>query len=581
MIAHLRGTVAGVAPDGAVIEVGGVGMRVQCTPGTLATLKPGEPAQVATSLVVREDSLTLYGFVSDDERNVFELLQTASGVGPRLALAMLAVHAPDALRRAVSTEDLGALTMVPGIGRKGAQRIVLEMKDRLGPPGESGDGLPFRAVQRTPVMAGPGAVRPGEPGLAGQGRRPGHRGARGRGRDRRLRRRRGGCGHGAAGRPAQAEQAVAMMTEDEALRRAEEAELAARRARPEDGDGHEGGAGMVSPLADADERVIESALRPKRLTEFTGQARVREQLSLILQSALRRGRPPDHVLLAGPPGLGKTTIAMIVAAELGAPLRITSGPAIERSGDLAAVLSTLSEGEVVFIDEIHRLARPAEEMLYLAMEDFRVDVVIGKGPGATAIPLEIAPFTLVGATTRAGLLPAPLRDRFGFTAHLDFYQPDELEIIIRRSAGLLGVTLTDEGAAELSTRSRGTPRIANRLLRRVRDYAEVRADGVVTVEIARTALELYEVDEQGLDRLDRGVLEAVVRRFGGGPVGLSTLAVALGEEAETVEVVAEPFLVRRGLLARTPRGRVATAAGWAHLGLEPPPSLAELPTLFD
>ena len=366
---------------------------------------------------------------------------------------------------------------------------------------------------------------------------------------------------------------------DEALRGAEEAELAARRehqGRREDLDTE-----LVSPLAEADERVIESALRPKRLTEFTGQVRVREQLSLILQSALRRGRPPDHVLLAGPPGLGKTTIANIVAAELGAPLRITSGPAIERSGDLAAVLSSLSEGEVIFIDEIHRLARPAEEMLYLAMEDFRVDVVIGKGPGATAIPLEIAPFTLVGATTRAGLLPAPLRDRFGFTAHLDFYQPGELEIIIRRSAGLLGVTLTDEAAVELSTRSRGTPRIANRLLRRVRDYAEVRADGVVTGDIARTALELYEVDSHGLDRLDRGVLDAVVRRFGGGPVGLSTLAVALGEEAETVEVVAEPFLVRCGLLARTPRGRVATAAGWSHLGLEPPPSLAELPTLFD
>ena len=315
------------------------------------------------------------------------------------------------------------------------------------------------------------------------------------------------------------------MTGDETLRRAEEAELAARRGHTAGQRGDE----IVSPLADADERVIESALRPKRLTEFTGQARVREQLSLILTSALRRGRPPDHVLLAGPPGLGKTTIAMIVAAELGAPLRITSGPAIERSGDLAAVLSTLSEGEVIFIDEIHRLARPAEEMLYLAMEDFRVDVVIGKGPGATAIPLDIAPFTLVGATTRAGLLPAPLRDRFGFTAHLDFYQPDELEIIIRRSAGLLGVTLTDEGGAELSTRSRGTPRIANRLLRRVRDYAEVRADGVVTAEIARTALELYEVDEHGLDRLDRGVLDALIRRFGGGPVGLSTLAVALGE----------------------------------------------------
>src|SRR5579859_7414788 len=362
------------------------------------------------------------------------------------------------------------------------------------------------------------------------------------------------------------------MTEDrDALAKAEDAELAVRRQRMDrNADGAGGTGGVVSALAGADERDIEGALRPKRLAEFTGQARVREQLSLILQSALRRGRPPDHVLLAGPPGLGKTTIAMIVAAELGAPMRMTSGPAIERSGDLVATLSTLSEGEVVFIDEIHRLPRPAEEMLYLAMEDFRVDVVIGKGPGATALPLEIAPFTLVGATTRAGLLPAPLRDRFGFTAHLDFYAPDELEHIIRRSAGLLGVTLTDEAATELSTRSRGTPRIANRLLRRVRDYAEVRADGVVTREIACTALELYEVDGHGLDRLDRGVLEALVRRFGGGPVGLSTLAVALGEEAETVEVVAEPFLVRCGLLARTPRGRVATPAAWEHLGLTPP-----------
>ena len=582
MIAHLHGTVAAVAPDGAVIQVGGVGMRVQCTPGTLATLTPGEHAQVATSLVVREDSLTLYGFGSDDERNVFELLQTASGVGPRLALAMLAVHTPDALRRAVATEDLGALTMVPGIGKKGAERIVLELRDRLGPPGESGvaGGLPGarpqRAAQwRDQVQSGlvnlGWAARDADQAIAAL-EEDGTIGAA-NGEDRGRRR-------GPAGRAAQAQHAMTMNGDGEmggdSLARAEDAELAARRGRMD----RETDA-MVSALADADERVIESALRPKRLTEFTGQARVREQLSLILQSALRRGRPPDHVLLAGPPGLGKTTIAMIVAAELGAPMRITSGPAIERSGDLAAILSTLSEGEVVFIDEIHRLARPAEEMLYLAMEDFRVDVVIGKGPGATAIPLEIAPFTLVGATTRAGLLPAPLRDRFGFTAHLDFYAPDELEHIIRRSAGLLGVTLTDEGATELSTRSRGTPRIANRLLRRVRDYAEVRADGVVTLDVARTALELYEVDSHGLDRLDRGVLEAVVRRFGGGPVGLSTLAVALGEEAETVEVVAEPFLVRCGLLARTPRGRVATAAGWAHLGLTPPPSLAELPSLFD
>jgi Holliday junction DNA helicase RuvB len=327
---------------------------------------------------------------------------------------------------------------------------------------------------------------------------------------------------------------------------------------------------VVSAIADADDRVVEGALRPKRLSEVIGQDRVREQLSLVLEGALRRGRAPDHVLLSGPPGLGKTTLAMIIAAELGAPLRITSGPAIERAGDLAAILSTLAEGEVVFIDEIHRVARPAEEMLYLAMEDFRVDVVIGKGPGATAIPLDIAQFTLVGATTRAGLLPAALRDRFGFTAHLDFYEPAELGIIVRRSAGLLGVALRDDGAEEIASRSRGTPRIANRLLRRVRDFAEVRGDGVVTRDTARAALEVYEVDESGLDRLDTAVLTALVRRFGGGPVGLATLAVAVGEEAETVEVVAEPFLVRAGLIARTPRGRVATPTAWQHLGLAMP-----------
>ena len=348
----------------------------------------------------------------------------------------------------------------------------------------------------------------------------------------------------------------------------------------------ERGATVDAGLADADERAIESALRPKRLNEFIGQARVREQLSLVLAGALRRGKAPDHVLLSGPPGLGKTTMAMIIAAELGTPLRITSGPAIERAGDLAAVLSTLGDREVVFIDEIHRLARPAEEMLYLAMEDFRVDVVVGKGPGATAIPLEISPFTLVGATTRAGLLPAPLRDRFGFTAHLDFYEAAELEVIIRRSASLLGVSLTDDGGAEIAGRARGTPRIANRLLRRVRDYAEVKHDGVVTLEIAHAALELYEVDAQGLDRLDRAVLRALVTRFGGGPVGLSSLAVAVGEEAETVEVVAEPFLVREGLIARTPRGRVATPLAWEHLGLTPPDPAAAAGlsgpgTLFD
>jgi len=341
----------------------------------------------------------------------------------------------------------------------------------------------------------------------------------------------------------------------------------------------------LSALPQTGEREVETTLRPRKLDEFVGQPRVREQLELVLESARRRGVPPDHVLLSGPPGLGKTSMAMIVAAELNAAIRITSGPALERAGDLAAMLSNLAPGDVLFIDEIHRIARPAEEMLYLAMEDFRVDVVVGKGPGATSIPLEIAPFTLVGATTRSGSLTGPLRDRFGFTGQMEFYSDAELELVARRAATILDIDIDRDGCAEIARRSRGTPRIANRLLRRVRDYAEVRADGKVTRKIARAALEVYDVDELGLDRLDRAVLTALVRSFGGGPVGVSTLAVAVGEEPTTVEEVCEPYLVRAGMLARTPRGRVATAAAWEHLGLPAPAGATRGdqggPTLFD
>ncbi|OYD69836.1 Holliday junction branch migration DNA helicase RuvB [Rhodococcus sp. OK302] len=330
----------------------------------------------------------------------------------------------------------------------------------------------------------------------------------------------------------------------------------------------------VSAELVAGDGEVEASLRPKSLDDFIGQPRVREQLQLVLTGAKMRGGTPDHILMSGPPGLGKTSMAMIIAGELGSSLRLTSGPALERAGDLAAMLSNLVEGDVLFIDEIHRIARPAEEMLYLAMEDFRVDVVVGKGPGATSIPLEVAPFTLVGATTRSGALTGPLRDRFGFTAHMDFYDPNELHQILMRSAGILGVNLELDASAEIARRSRGTPRIANRLLRRVRDFAEVRADGIVTMEVARAALAVYDVDQLGLDRLDRSVLSALVRSFGGGPVGVSTLAVAVGEEPSTVEEVCEPFLVRAGMIARTPRGRVATAAAWTQLGMTPPPDAA-------
>ncbi|GAA3305986.1 MULTISPECIES: Holliday junction branch migration DNA helicase RuvB [Glutamicibacter] len=328
--------------------------------------------------------------------------------------------------------------------------------------------------------------------------------------------------------------------------------------------------GLTNAGSEPEERVIEAALRPRNLDDFVGQSRVRQQLSLVLEAAKIRERTADHVLLSGPPGLGKTTLSMIIAAEMNAPLRISSGPAIQHAGDLAAILSSLTEGEVLFLDEIHRMSRPAEEMLYMAMEDFRVDIVVGKGAGATAIPLELPPFTLVGATTRAGLLPGPLRDRFGFTGHLEFYAVKELELVLRRSAMMLDLSVTSAAFTEIAGRSRGTPRIANRLLRRVRDWALVHKLEEIDAKAAAAALDMYEVDARGLDRLDRGVLEALCTKFGGGPVGLSTLAIAVGEETETVETVAEPYLVREGLMGRTPRGRIAMPGAWEHLGLAMP-----------
>jgi len=330
--------------------------------------------------------------------------------------------------------------------------------------------------------------------------------------------------------------------------------------------------------ANESELVFEAAIRPQSLTEFIGQEKVRTQIQLLIDAAKIQQRTADHILLAGPPGLGKTTLAMIVANDSERPLRMTSGPAIQHAGDLAAVLSSLTAGEVLFIDEIHRMSRSAEEMLYLAMEDFRVDVMVGKGAGATSISLDLDPFTLIGATTRSGLLPNPLRDRFGFTANLDFYSTEELEQVVARAANLMKLEVDAVSIGHIASRSRGTPRIANRLLRRVRDFALVHHDGKVLESTVAEALELYEVDPLGLDRLDRAVLTTLIQKFEGKPVGLSTLSVAIGEDQETIESVVEPFLLRTGLIARTTRGRVATAAGYRHLGLTPPKGE---PDLFD
>jgi len=339
---------------------------------------------------------------------------------------------------------------------------------------------------------------------------------------------------------------------------------------------------LVAPQPTSpNEESIERALRPKALAEYVGQHRAREQLEIFIAAARNRGESLDHVLLFGPPGLGKTTLAHIIAHEMGVQMRQTSGPVLERPGDLAALLTNLEKNDVLFIDEIHRLSPVVEEILYPALEDFQIDILIGEGPGARSVKIDLQPFTLVGATTRAGMLTNPLRDRFGIVSRLEFYSADDLTRIVTRSAGLLNAEITPDGAREVARRARGTPRIANRLLRRVRDYAEVKANGNITTEVASAALAMLEVDPQGLDLMDRKLLEAIIHKFDGGPVGVDSLAAAIGEERDTIEDVIEPYLIQHGYLQRTPRGRMATRTTWQHLGLKAPKPLGIAGDLFE